>query len=81
MAAGGGKDLVLGKFDASGAHRWSQRFGDAAAQFGTAVATLPGSNRVVVVPSTSAAGPSPATATPASGWPCSSPEFGQPPKG
>ncbi len=48
IAAGGSKDILLAKLDPNGAHLWSQGFGDAASQFATAVAVMPGSNRIVV---------------------------------
>jgi hypothetical protein len=48
MTSAGGKDIVLGKFDPTGAHLWSQRFGDSANQYGTAVGIMPGTNRIVI---------------------------------
>jgi uncharacterized protein (AIM24 family) len=40
----GGLDIFLAKFDASGTHLWSQRFGDATYQFGWSVAFDPSGN-------------------------------------
>jgi hypothetical protein len=34
LTSSGWRDIFLAKFDASGAHLWSQRFGDAENQFG-----------------------------------------------
>ncbi len=38
LVSAGGYDAYLAKYDAGGAHLWSRRFGDAADQYGTAVA-------------------------------------------
>jgi hypothetical protein len=43
-----GTDAVLAKFDSTGAHLWSNRFGDAKNQAGVAVSTVFGSNRIVM---------------------------------
>jgi hypothetical protein len=48
ITAAGGKDIIIGKFDAQGAYLWAQRFGDSANQYGTAVGIMPGTNRIVV---------------------------------
>ena len=37
LASAGGIDIFLAKYDASGAHQWSQRFGDASSQEGNGV--------------------------------------------
>jgi hypothetical protein len=38
LTIGGGNDIFLVKFDASGTHLWSQRFGDSSLQFGKDIA-------------------------------------------
>jgi hypothetical protein len=48
LASAGGKDILLGKLDPTGAPVWIQRFGDSSNQYGTAVAIMPGTNRIVV---------------------------------
>jgi hypothetical protein len=39
LASAGGGDIFLAKFDASGAHLWSQHFGDSDFEFGSRLAT------------------------------------------
>jgi hypothetical protein len=48
LVAAGGEDMVLAKLDPTGAFLWSKSFGDAQNLYATAVAALPGSNRVLV---------------------------------
>jgi hypothetical protein len=47
LASAGLEDVLLGKFDASGKHLWSKRFGDAAIQVGYSVAVDNGSNTLL----------------------------------
>jgi hypothetical protein len=44
LTCAGSQDIFLAKFDASGAHLWSQRFGDAEYQLGYSVAFDPSGN-------------------------------------
>ncbi len=48
VSAGGGEAMVLAKLDPTGAFLWSKSFGDELNLYATAVAALPGSNRVLV---------------------------------
>ena len=47
LTEAGGYDIFLAKFDASGNHLWSKRFGDARSQYGESVATDNSGNIVV----------------------------------
>jgi hypothetical protein len=48
LTAAGGKDIAIAKYDSAGNYLWSTSFGDSQNQAATAVATMPGTNRVVV---------------------------------
>jgi hypothetical protein len=48
ITSAGGEDMLLAKLDPTGAFLWTKSFGDAENQYATAVAALPGSNRVLV---------------------------------
>jgi hypothetical protein len=47
LTSAGGDDIILAKLDPSGAQIWARSFGDAGNQYGSAVAVVPGSNRIV----------------------------------
>ncbi len=48
LTSAGGSDIILAKLDPTGAQLWARSFGDAANQHGSAVAVVPGSNRIVL---------------------------------
>jgi hypothetical protein len=47
LTSAGGSDIIVAKLDPTGAQIWARSFGDAANQYGSAVAVVPGSNRIV----------------------------------
>ena len=55
LKSAGGKDIAIARLDANGQHLWSKRFGDWQNQYATAVATMPGTNRIVSRPPAAAA--------------------------
>jgi hypothetical protein len=48
LLSAGGKDIALAKYDAMGGLLWAKSFGDSANQYATAIATAPGTNRIVL---------------------------------